>query len=819
MKCLRLLLLTTLFIPLILSGETMYGRILDSTTLEGVSDAVVSITGLEKRVISDRDGNFSFSNIKPGNYEVIFNRIGFEQSSKEIIIPQYEPVVVSLIPKSYKLDGISITETRSQLRKTPLTYSNITGSDIKRSLHGDDLPLLMDEVPGLFAYSESGSGTGYSHIKLRGFDQKRIGVMINGIPLNDPEDHEVYWVNMPDFGESVQDIQFQRGSGASKYGIASLGGTINIETTSAGDEYSGDQSTLYTVMGSHNLRKAGMNYFASLSDDLRLNIRLSQVSSDGYRDNSATELSSFYSSLTYQAERSVTDINFYTGHEITHAAWYASWEEDLKVNHQHNPITYDNEIDDFSQPHFELHNLYRISDKMHLKNTLFYIKGKGFYEQKKYDEDLFEYGIIDTAEVMSADLIRQKWVEKNQIGYVGNISLEHHKGELMLGTYLSLFKSDHWGEVKDVLQYPQPEDFIKGMRYYRYQGDKRYITAYINENYRLLPNLFLMANLHYQNLTYEFEQKRAGNFTGENLNRYSVDYSFLNPQFGINYNLNDHINIYASAAIAHREPSDSELFDIWDGPDNLGVEPLFGEKKVIYNSEGEITVIEWSDPLVEAEHVIDYEAGLGWISDAASLKFNAYYMEFKNEIVDYGGLSDSGTAIRGNADATVHRGLEIDIKSRLSRYLQFSSSFAWSDNYFRKFSYQQWDGSEIELSGNTLGGHPELFGQAKIDFYSGKFRGFTQMQYTGSQYLDNSENSAHIVKEFTVYNVGFDYTFENFVGNTTLNLEFRLNNVFDLKYETAGYLDDGDGDWEYDDNFYFPAMGRNFSLGIRLLLI
>ena len=813
-------LLIVIFICLLsvaMLAETLYGRVLDGSTLKGISDVRISIDEDNMQLVSDWEGMFSYKGLEPGTYTLYFHHMGFEQVSKEITIPQQMLFTVTLPRGTYNIDGISITGTRAESRKTPVAQSSISNQQIRENLQGQDLPLILDEVPGLFAYSESGSGSGYSYMKIRGFDQKRIGVMINGIPLNDPEDHRVYWVNMPDFAESVQDIQFQRGVGASHYGIASFGGSLNIETTSSADEFSNRYDELYFLKGSYNTQKMGLKYNSSISDDLKLNIRLSKITSDGYRDKSASELTSLYTSLNYHTDRTITDINFYTGHENTQAAWYASWEKDLKENHQHNPITYDNEIDDFEQPHLEIHNIFHVNDNVQFKNTAFYIKGKGYYEKEDQDADLWEYGLADTVDAGTIVLIRQKWVDKEQYGLVSNVSIEHGKGELAMGTYLSYFASDHWGEVDDIENEELVDDFVPGTDYYKYQSQKNYITAYANENYLLFENFNLMANLHYQYITFDFEQKEAGNFRGEYLNKYSVDYSFLNPQVGVNYNLTKKWNIYANTAISNREPADDELYDTWDGPDDLGKQPLFADYDIIYDENGEVERYGWSDPLVEPEFVIDYEIGAAYLTDRNMIKINAYYMDFNNEIVDYGGVDDQGNAIRGNADATIHQGIELEFASRFSRFWQFSASFAWADNYFRDFKYDNWDGSVIDLTGNKLGGSPELLGQAKLKFALNKINASIQAQYTGNQYLDNSESENHIIAESTVWNMGLDYKLVNLIGSSTLALQFRLNNIFDLKYETAGYLDDADGDEQYDDNFYFPAAERNFTASLRLM--
>lgn len=795
----------------IADAEMISGRVISAKDLRGVEDAMIWLDGSNAKTVTNNEGLFFFKNVKPGSYVLRVKHIAFQDYSQKVDVPVDDVLLIQLGRMVHQISGASVSDTRAQERKTPVAVTNLGSSEIRSKLQGQDLPLILDDIPGVTSYSESGSGSGYSYMKARGFDQKRIGVMINGIPLNDPEDHRVYWVDMPDFSESVQDIQFQHGVGASRYGIASFGGSLNIQTVSAENEH---YNQLFYQAGSYNTHKYGIQYNSELRRGLDLNIRLSKITSDGYRDNSASELQSLYGSITYKGLQSVSQFNYFTGHEKTHAAWDASWEEDLNDNHQHNPIEYDNEIDDFEQPHIEFHNFFSINNKTQLKNSLFYIKGKGFYEQLKYDRDLWEYGLAEEADVQYADIIRQKWVEKNHYGWITSLSHEHLKGEFACGTYLSYFNSDHWGEVDDILTGDIPAEFSNSFKYHQYQGEKKYLTAYANENYRIMKDINLQANLHYQYITYDFDQKEAGNFTGEYLNSYSVDYSFFNPQVGVNYNLNKKWNVFASTAIAHREPADNELYDIWDGPDDLGVKPLFEDFHIQYDDDGNISGYEWENPLVDPEYVIDYELGAGYTDDKINWRVNAYYMDFKNEIVDFGGVDDEGYSIRGNADATVHQGIETMIRLLLPLRFNFAASYSFSDNYFKDFTYDYY-GTEMDLTGNQLAGFPQHSGQWKLSRDMSFSKLFIQMKYTGKQFLDNTESEEHIIDEYNVWNLGCDLDLPKILGRTNLSLQFRMNNVFDLEYETAGYLDEGDGDYDYNDNFYYPAAGRNYSLALR----
>lgn len=702
---------------------------------------------------------------------------------------------------------MKVSATKAKDRETPVTFTNVTQEQVLQNNFGQEIPMLLEDVPGVFAYSDAGGLVGNAHLKIRGFDQKRIGVMINGIPLNDPEDHNVYWVNMPDFAESTSDIQFQRGVGSSLYGISTFGGSLNIQTNSFAKE---NKTEIFSAFGSYNTYKVGIKT-AQKFGKYSTNIRFSKIASDGYRDNSASDLWSVFTNLSRIGERSITEFNFYTGHELTHAAWEASGDWQLEENHQHNPYTYKNYVDDFSQPHFELHHSYFLNKISDVKNSIFYIRGNGFYEQYKEGRNLWEHGLVSEEGYEEADIIRQKWITKNHYGWVSQYNLRHKMGTLTAGAYLSGFNSDHWGEITQVIGADTLGiDYNSGQNYYNYIGDKQYLTAYLNEIFKPIDNLSIMANLYFQHINYSFEQLESGNFSGEFLNAYEVEYNFFNPRFGANYNVNENFNIYGNISVSQREPTDSELYDTWDGPDDLDVAPLFAVADTVFADDGNVEKVNWSDPYVKEEKLLDYEMGIGYTGGIWDLKANIYWMNFTDEIVAYGGVDDEGSPIRGNADKTVHRGVELSAKVQLPVYLELSGNFSYSDNYFEEFIMYSW-GETSNLSGNTIAGFPSIINNGKLTYKKGNFNLFTQMQYVGKQYLDNTENEDRIINPFKVLNIGAVINITKLFGKTDLQLNLRVNNILDEEYETAGYYDS----WA-DEKYYFPAAGRNFVVGLRL---
>ncbi len=323
--------------------------------------------------------------------------------------------------------------------------------------------MLLSDVPGIYAYSDAGNGIGYTYLKIRGFDQKRISVMINGIPLNDPEDHQVYWVDMPDFLSSVHDIQIQRGVGSSIYGTSSFGGTVNIQTSEMNLPR---QIKVSAGTGTYNTKKYSLNLHSGLIDNqYAISARFTKISTDGYRENSAVDLWSYFLSAARYTLNTSTFINVYGGPELTHASWEASPESELRKNHRYNPISYKNEVDNFNQPHYELHHRWQLTDNLNWKNSVYYISGKGYYEGFKFEEDyekkeeLFNYGfqpfyLPDSTLVERTDLVRQKWEDKNHIGWISRVDWDHSCGALTCGLDGYIFDSNHRGKVVWAAQLP-----------------------------------------------------------------------------------------------------------------------------------------------------------------------------------------------------------------------------------------------------------------------------------------------------------------------------------------------------------------------------
>ncbi|NOY77846.1 MAG: TonB-dependent receptor, partial [Calditrichaeota bacterium] len=632
-----MLLIWAIAFPAQAQTGTLSGNVTDAATHRPLPGANVILVGTQLGTTTDASGSFRITGLLPGKYTVAVRFIGYKSVQKTVLIGK-KPVTLAfeLQPQTLSTQEIVITANRAKFRETPVAFTNISRKELKTNYWAQDIPMLLTEVPGVYAYSDAGNGVGYTYVKIRGFDQKRISVMINGIPLNDPEDHQVYWVDMPDLASSVRDIQIQRGVGSSLYGSSSFGGSINVVT---GEPASESKIRLTTGYGSYNTRKFAFHLNSGLiQNKYVIQGRFSKILSDGYRENTGVNLWAYFLSASRYGTHTTTQINVYGGPELTHAGWYASPESALKQNHRYNPITYKNTIDNFNQPHYELIHQWKISNTLTLNNSLFYIHGIGYYEGFKSHKKLVDFGFLpfftpDSQRVKRADLVRQKWVKKNQIGWIPRLDWAHTKGTLSLGMSAYTYWSDHWGNV--IWINPAPPSAVPNQEYYGYNTRKNLATFFVHELAHPVPPLSVMLDFNLQFQQYTFKQREVALFRGINRHAFEVHYTFLNPKLGVNYNLSKTLNLFGNISVAHREPSDDDLFDVWQGPDDLGVHPLFARSDTIRRSDGSVDYIDWRNPLTKPEDLLDFELGGGYTSRNLQVKLNAYWMNFRNEIVPY----------------------------------------------------------------------------------------------------------------------------------------------------------------------------------------
>ncbi|MFC2088688.1 TonB-dependent receptor [Calditrichota bacterium] len=828
--------------PFAQQSVKLHGKIYDDQTGDSLVGANILLEELDKGLSSDTNGEFSFENVESGKYTISVSYVGYKLKKISILVSADRDmfVPINLIPEILEGQTIIVTSTRAVEGESPVAFSNISKQQLEETYTASDIPMLLNEVPGVYSYSLTGDNLGYSFLKIRGFDQRRIGVMINDIPLNDPEDQEVYWVDLPDMAESTQDIQIQRGVGGSIYGTSTFGGSVNIKTSN----YSAEKSAILTFGGgSFNTRKAIAEFNSGIiKNTYAFSGRFSKITSNGYRRHSSSELQSFFLGFERYDKDFTTKLNIISGEEITHPDWDGIPESILKTDRRYKLESYENAVDNFTQSQYQLINDWAISHRMNFSNTFYYIRGEGYYENLKEGKKLTEFGMraFETSDpgffgsdslayyetdndtlVLSnnkyvlkrTDLVRQKWVEKNQYGWITRVSYDAGNGMATFGSSVYLFDSNHYGKV--LWAKHLPSQYSPDRKYYHYNGDKLSVSLYFNYIYDVFENAKLMTNILYENKSYKFKQLPTALFNKEELNRFNVEYNFFSPRLGLNYTLSPNFSVYGNLSFAQREPADNELWDDFTGPDDYGVDPLF-ERRELKITNGDTSYTEWSGPMIEPETVLDYEAGINYRSEKKTASLNLYYMDFRNEIVPLGSIHNDGYPVKGNAEQTVHMGAEFSIKYKPAEFLSLSGNFSYSHNFFENFiqreiiDWDTYDYTNKDLSGNSIAGFPKFLGNFRVSTYWKNLSASVLFRYVGKQYLDNTEDENRIVDSHNLSDLSLSYRLKEFLYFPELRFILKVNNLFDVQHETAGYY--------YYENYYYPGAERNIYFGITFNL-
>jgi iron complex outermembrane receptor protein len=705
---------------------------------------------------------------------------------------------------------------------TPLAFDQIKRAEIEKTYTAYDIPKYLSELPSTTFYSESGNGIGYNYLSIRGFDQRRIAVSINGIPQNDPEDHNVYWLDFPDLLASTELIQVQRGAGSGVFGYPAIGGSINIITSSFSNEPMINLSFFY---GDYVTRKYSAAFSSGLIDNqYSIYAKLGQTLSSGYKNQSWIDFKNYFLSAVRYDKNFTTQLNFYGGPIADGLSYtgvakfavkdnslrrenYSYWEVDSS-SYTYTVQRRPEEIENFSQPHFELLNDLQISEKFKMNSALFLVLGDGFFDYdgswSVYYDDYFrlkENG-FDTSYIPTNALIHAK-VENKQYGWIPRFSLDHINGTLFFGAEIRKHNSNHWGSIEFAENLPP--SVTKEYRYYSYEGEKNIYSLFVNESYRLNEYWNLLGELQFAYHEYRlFNEEYVGN-------EFTISDLLFNPRIGVNYKPTQPLNIYFSFARISREP---RLKEYYDAAESSGGEvPQFE-----INSDG---TYNYDEPLVQPETMNDFEFGASLNTEKYSLTLNLFYMLFDNEIVKDGQVDRFGQPTTGNVDKTIHTGAELSAIFKLwQNRVEIFGNASLSKNTIEEGKFYLDSTNYIDLSSNRITGFPDFLANIGIVFQqSGFYLRFTG-KYVGDLYSDNYDES---LDDYLIRYPGFvDYS-DNlneayFVSDFFASYEFsvfntlsawkiygQVNNLFNSLYSAYAIGKE-----------FFPAAEINWLAGIQV---
>ncbi len=745
---------------------------------------------------------------------ILFVILIFLSVSGYQLIAQAEPDAVLQTDslEHFQLEEVIVSGTRAG-NNTPVSYSNISSADIKKQNAARNIPAILQTTPSLVSFTEDGLGVGNTYFRIRGTDATRINVTLNGMPLNNPETQEVFWVNLPNLSSSLQNIQIQRGVGTSTNGAAAFGASISLQTAGAQSNAYGEAST---TVGSYGTFLSNIAAGTGILDNgLSFDLNYSRVFGEGYIRNGSVNHTNLHASVSHYSDRQLIRLSYIKGIQHTGITWEGVSSEqmqDPEFGRRYNPageyyddagnrLYYDNETDNYYSDILQLIYSRELSKELSINSGLSYNHGFGYYENYRYNRRFSDFGLnpqtVDGITYERSDFIRRKLMRNDF--YVANIGLNYLKNnlKLTLGGMYSFYYGDHFGELPWI---KHSQNIEPGYEWYQNLGEKSEINVFVKADYRINNIISLFGDLQYRRVNYEFSgidddlMDLTGDFT----------YNFLNPKAGISLQFDSNNQMYASVAVGQREPLRADLKD--------------GIKDGGYD-------------VIQPERMIDYELGYRYKNNnGVSMSANLYFMDYHNQMVQTGKLTDIGYKLMENVKDSYRAGIELEAsvplwnnKIIIDANATFSQNkiknyVAWFDHYDDQDNWN-WEGQiSREFDKTNISYSPDIIGAIGITYQPVNSLYFNASnKYVSKQYMDNTSDDDKSIDAYFVSNLSAGYTFKKTpIG--TFNLQLFANNIFNIEYIANG--------WAATDTFadgssvnwigYYPQATRNYMA--RLIL-
>jgi iron complex outermembrane receptor protein len=787
----------------IFAQSTLSGRVVNERG-EKIPFAQLAIKNTYLNTIANAEGEFELKNLKLEFCVLLTRAFGYAERIDSISVSKnaiFNPV---LVVSNKELDEIVVSANRVS-NDNGMAFSNVNQESIKKQNLGQDAPYVLNQLTGVVVNSDAGNGVGYTGIRIRGSDATRINVTINGVPVNDAESQGTFYVNMPDLLSSVNNIQVQRGVGASSNGAGAFGATINFQTNQRVDTA---YANLITSGGSFNtLRTTIAAGTGLLNNKFTLDARASKITSDGFIDRAQSNLKSYYIAAGYYGKKNVLKfINFY-GTEKTYQAWNYVPEDSIKNgNRTYNSAGeytdlnghtkyYKNETDNYSQNNYQLHYIHQFNSRLNFNLTTHYTKGAGYYEQYKQNQNLEHYKInnVFTAKgdtILRTDLIRRLWLENDFVGGIFNLNYTaSSKVNLTLGGGYNTYFGKHFERVVWA-RMASNSDFDH--QYALNTANKNSGNLYLKLNFKPIEKLNVFVDVQARQIDYKFL-----GFDDNNLPKTQIkSFSFINPKLGLSYNANQNLNFYASLATASKEPNRNDFVQ-----SSVNNRP-------------------------KAEHLTDLESGFKYESKKLYLNTNFYYMNYRNQLVLNGQINSVGAYNRVNVGRSYRRGIEFELGTQINKYLSLTGNCSLSQNKIIDFN-EFLDSSDVNYTIYTqyqkkyklsdISFSPNLVASQNITV-----KPINQLELSlifkqvGRQFLDNTSNINRSINPYSLIDFMVHYSVKTKLI-PQIDLMFTIYNLSNQQYETNGYT------YSYytgsnlnTKNFLATAAPRNFLVGLNL---
>ncbi len=714
--------------------------------------------------------------------------------------------------KTKELEEVLVSAVRVR-QHSPVAHSNVSGKILQKENAASNLPVLLQNMPSLVAFTEGGTGVGNTALRIRGTDATRINVTLNGMPLNNPESQEVYWVNLPDISNSLNNIQLQRGVGTSTNGAGAFGASLSMSTAGGQTQPYAESSTAVGSYGTISTSvAAGTGIF---ENGLSLDARYSRVLSDGYIRNGSVNHQNIYAALSHYTDEQLLRLIYMRGEQHTGITWEGVTPEqmlDAEYGRRYNPAGeyydaagkrhyYDNETDNYYSDIVQLLFTRKLNSALSLNANLSYNHGFGYYENYKTGRKFSSFGLenqnIDGTLYSKSDMVRQKLLKNGFT--VGNVTLNYQKESLRIdaGAMMSRFDGSHYGKLPWIMWWEQDNTIdLDSFEWYRNRGIKSEASAFAKAEYAVTGKLTTYLDLQGRFVNYSLRGTDDDLAEMDEL----YEYRFFNPKAGLFYRPDNKNSLYASVAVANREPLRADLKD----------SKKWGAKTDIL-----------------PERMFDFEAGYRYQTSNFLFSTNFYHMQYDNQMVQTGRLNETGYRLNENVKNSFRQGVELessylfaDNKWRVDGNLTLSRNkikdyTAWYDVYDENWSVI---GQQSETMKNTtISYSPSAVGMLALGWQPLRDLHFNlNGKYVGKQYLDNTQNDERSLSGYFVSNFSTGYTFR-LARAGEIGLQLFVNNLLNNAYASQSIMRDTQGN-EISSSYigYYPQAMRNVMVKVTV---
>jgi iron complex outermembrane receptor protein len=706
----------------LLAVLTVRGEVRDAVTGEPLSGVVVASAAALGGTVTDDAGRFTLELAAAAR--VRFARAGYQ--TVEYHISRDTSLVVQLEPAAPSLERVTVTALRGDAG-APIPQRTMEREELERRYVGQDVPLLLTGQPSITSYADAGAFSNYTYLRLRGIDHTRVNITLDGIPLNDPEDQFVYFSNFPDFGNSLESVQIQRGVGTSSYGTAAYAGAINFQSVPLANSERGGEVQL--GRGSFGTtRGSGEWTTGRFADRFAGYGRASAHRTEGYRHHSGNTGQSYFANGGYFGARDIVKLTAFGGRSRNELAYLAVPLADLERDPRTNPLGED-ERDDFQQ-HFASASWTRaLGADAAVQATAYTIWASGDYDVR-ITPDLYNFQLASRV-----------------AGALATWSARRGALDLDVGVHANAYHRHHSLAIR-----PDLDALV-----YRNTGRKREQSAFAKAAWSL-GDVSLYGDLQLRRPEFEYVPDGQSGIAPSR-----IAWTFVNPKAGITWEVSRGATLYASYGSNGREPTRNDMFAGFDNVDT--------------------TNVDFVGPLsrVRPERVYDTEAGVRWRTTALSANVNVFDMRFRNEITPVGALSYIGLPLRKNVRASWRRGVEADVTWRPVPVIATSVNVTVSRNRIAEYTDDATGATyrDVEplLTPRVLINHAvdwQMARELSISF-SGR--------YVGRSFLANTGDAAFITPSAYLVDAGVAWQ------RGRHELALRVMNVGSARFYASGYTD------------------------------